>query len=81
MLNWTRRATRCKRGASGQVVLMPGRMRGQFDTHQRHTDEIGDFFMLDQPHGIFGIPFRHHHQLTPDGKTLKHDWNRCSHVK
>ena len=68
-----RRAACGKGGAAGQIILAAIGVGRDLEAHQRHADEIGDLFLLDQPHRLFGIPFRHQDQLASDHKALQHD--------
>ncbi len=73
--------TSSKACAAGQIIFVPVWMRGDLNAHQRNADKVAYLLPLDELHCLLGIPFRHHHQFTPNGKALQHQWHRSRHVE
>ncbi len=81
MLDGTGRSTGGESLALRQVVIFAVGVRGQLVTHQRNADEIGDFFLRQQPQGLGRIPLGHQHQLAAHGQALQEQGDFAGHVE
>jgi hypothetical protein len=71
VVHWARRAASGEALARRQVKGAAFGMSGDFVTHQRHADEIGDRFCLHQTHGLACVPARHEDQLAANREGLE----------
>src|SRR3546814_17331112 len=71
MLGRARRAAAGVALARREIIFRPVRMDEDLIAHQRYADEIIDLLFLDQPHRLFGVPFRHQDQLAPEREALE----------
>ncbi len=58
-------------GQRGEIVFLAVGMLHQLEAHRRHSDEIGDLLVLDQPKRLARVPFRHQHHSPADDEAVE----------